>query len=154
MLIHTYGEHIAGQAFMRTNPFAASRELSVTCSLTDTDRTALAGHIRLGKKVGVGVELMVAELLNKKLLYAAQVNIDDSRLQIASGGSRVVFMVDETSSQSGRLFHNDKYAHGSEGISVASLLGATLIGMKVGSQAPWLQCDGSFRKLRLIAVGG
>lgn len=35
---------------------------------------------------------------------------------------------------------------------IATLLGATLIGMTAGAQAPFLQASGSFRKVHLLSV--
>ena len=152
MIISGQRELIIEAPNFRKTSYAALRELSVACILTKTDRRAMADHIQTAVRIGVGIHLMLARLLSKKLLYAAVVQSDAICPTIAIGGSRVTYAIDDLAPQTGRLFQNDEYACGQNGIHVATLLGATLIGMKAGTHAPFLQADGSFRKLRLISV--
>ena len=70
----------------------------------------------------------------------------------ATGGSRVTYAIDDEERQTGRLFHYDEFAEEDIGIHVGSLLGATLIGMKVDTRVPFLQADGTFRRVHLLTV--
>lgn len=125
---------------------------AVTSVLTRTDRRALAEHILRADKVGTGAFAMLARLLGLKLLYATV--LDDGKIgtQIAVGGSRVVYAVDELPPQSGQLFHYDEFGDENDGVHVGSLLGATLIGMKAGTHGPLLQADGTLRRVHLLSV--
>ena len=140
-------------ADFRKSDYAALRELSVNCRLTKTDRRTLADHIQRADRIGTGVHLMLARLLSQKLLYTPVVENDRIGPLYATGGSRVTYAIDDLEPQSGRLFHDAAYALGQDGIQVATLLGATLIGMMAGNRAPFLQADGSFRRVRLLGVG-
>ena len=132
--------------------YATLSEHAVTSVLTKSDRRALVGHIQRADKVGTGVFTMIARLLGLKLLYATV--LDDGRIdsKIAAGGSRVTYAIDNQEPQSGRLFHYDEFADGEAGIHVGSLLGATLIGMKTGTRGPFLQADGTLRRVHLLGV--
>lgn len=132
--------------------YATLRDAAVHCVLTKTDRRALAEHIQRADKVGTGAFAMLTRLLSQKLLYATVREDDKISAAAAAGGSRVTYAIDDLETQSGQLFHYDEYALGQNGIHVGTLLGATLIGMKAGSRAPFLQADGSFRSVRLLSV--
>jgi transcription elongation GreA/GreB family factor len=95
---------------------------------------------------------MLARLLSQKLLHAAVVEDDKIGASIAAGGTRVTYAIDGRQAQAGRLRHDDGPAPGENRVHVATLLGATLIGMKAGARAPFLQADGSFRSVSLLAV--
>ena len=139
-------------ADFRKEGYAVLRDLSVDCLLTRTDRRALANHIQRADRVGTGVAVMLARLLSQKLLYARVVDDEKAHAAVAFGGSRATFAIDELAPRSGYLFHNEEFAHSQSGIHVATLLGATLIGMKAGARAPFLQADGSFRSVSLLSV--
>jgi len=132
--------------------YAILKAHALDCSLSKLDRRILADLIQRADTIGTGVYLMLARLLSKKLLYAPVVKVDGVFGSIATVGSNVTFSIDSLGSQAGRLFHGETYAPGQRGIPVASLLGATLIGMNAGTKAPFLQADGSFRTVRLISV--
>lgn len=125
---------------------------AVTSVLTRTDRRALVEHILRADKVGTGAFAMLARLLGLKLLYATV--LDDGRIgtQTAAGGSRVIYAIDDLPQQSGRLFHYDEFSEEDNCIHVGSLLGATLIGMKAGTDGPLLQADGTLRRVHLLSV--
>lgn len=132
--------------------YAKLCDAAVHCVLTKTDRRALAEHVLRADKVGTGAFAMLTRLLSQKLLYATVRDDDKISAAAAAGGSRVTYAIDDLETQTGQLFHYDAYALGQNGIHVGTLLGATLIGMKAGSRAPFLQADGSFRSLRLLSV--
>ena len=133
--------------------YAVLRNLSVNCRLTRTDRRALADHIQRADRIGTGVHTMLARLLSQKLLYTPVV--EDGRIgsRFATGGARLSYAIDDLEPQSGHLLHETAPGSDQDGLPVASLLGATLIGMQAGSRAPLLQADGSFRRLWLIGLG-
>ena len=143
--------HIETSGFDRMG-HEALRAHSAACRLTKMDRRALADHIQRADAIGTGAYAMLARLLSKKLLYAPVLKPGDPCATIATGGSRVTYAIDDLFPQEGRLFHGNAYALGQGGIPIASLLGATLIGMSSGSEAPFLQADGSFHRVRLISV--
>lgn len=128
------------------------RTHAIACRLTKIDRRALADHIQRADATGTGAFAMLARLLSKKLLYAPVQKMGEPLATLAVGGSHVTYTIDDLAPAQGRLFHGDAFALGQGGISVESLLGATLIGMSSGSNAPFLQADGTFRRLRLICV--
>lgn len=132
--------------------YAALRELSVACRLTTADRREIEEHIRRADKIGTGVHVVLARLLSKKLLYASEAQGEVPCPSTATGGSRVTYAIDDLPPQSGRLVHHNEHTYGQSSIHVATLLGATLIGMTAGTQAPFLQASGSFRKVRLLRV--
>lgn len=132
--------------------YATLCDAAVHCVLTKTDRRALAEHVLRADKVGTGAFAMLTRLLSQKLLYATVRDDDKISAAAAAGGSRVTYAIDDLETQTGQLFHYDEYALGQNGIHVGTLLGATLIGMKAGSRAPFLQADGSFRSVRLLSV--
>lgn len=125
---------------------------AMTSVLTRSDRRALVGHIPLADKVGAGASAMLARLLGLKFLYATVLDHGRIDSNIAAGGSRVTYAIDDHEPQSGRLFHHDELAAEDGDIHVGSLLGATLIGMTAGTRGPFLQADGSFRCVYLLGV--
>jgi len=136
----------------RKDAYATLRDLSANCLLTRADRRALADHIQRADRIGTGAWVMLARLLSQKLLYTPVVEGDQTSAATAAGGSRVTYAIDGLAPSSGYLFHDDAYALSQNGIPVATLLGATLIGMKAGTHAPFLQADGSFRAVSLLGV--
>lgn len=132
--------------------YATLRDAAVHCVLTKTDRRALAEHVLWADKVGTGAFAMLTRLLCQKLLYATVREDDKITATAAAGGSRVTYAIDDLEAQSRQLFHGEEYALGQIGLHVGTLLGATLIGMKAGNRAPFLQADGSFRSVRLLSV--
>lgn len=137
----------------RKEGYAVLCQPAVSCILTKSDRRALAEHILRADKIGTGAFAMLTRLLSQKLLYATVLDDDNVCSEIAAGGSRVTYAIDELEPSSGQLFHYDEYAFGQNGIHVGTLLGATLIGMKAGTSSPFLQADGTFRSVRLLSVG-
>ena len=153
MSISGQQELIVESTEVRKDGYAALCQLAVSCILTKSDRRALAEHILRADKIGTGAFEMLTRLLSQKLLYATVLDDDNVCSAIAVGGSRVTYAIDELDPQTGQLFHYDEYAFGQNGLHVGSLLGATLIGMKVGAVGPLLQADGTFRSVRLLRVG-
>ncbi len=126
---------------------------AVASVLTKNDRRALVDHILRADKIGTGPLAILSRLLGLKLLYASV--LDDGKIdtKAAAGGSQVTYAVDNLQPVSGRLYHHDEFSVEENGIHVGSLLGATLIGMKAGTQGPLLQPDGTFSRVQLLSVG-
>lgn len=94
---------------------------------------------------------LLAYVLANKLLNTRSVD-DVHRSDLVVGGTRVTYAVDGTEPRTGLLVHRAKAGQPGDVIPVASLLGATLIGMSVGQRAPLLFEDGSIGKLHVIDV--
>lgn len=122
------------------------------CRLSDLDKRALAEYLKHADHVATGVYFALSRLLRRKLDYATDMIEANPTDSVATGGSRITFAIDKLRPQKGRLLNREFYQPGQDDISMASLLGATLTGMKTGDIAPFLQADGSFRQVRLISV--
>ena len=135
-----------------TFEYATLCQHAATCVLTKADRRALVDHVQRADMVGTGAFEMLARLLGMKLLYATVLDHGKIAPKAATGGSRVTYAIDDEEPQTGRLFHYDEFAEDDIGIHVGSLLGATLIGMKADTRVPFLQADGTFRRVHLLNV--
>ncbi|AHC99559.1 hypothetical protein METH_01505 [Leisingera methylohalidivorans DSM 14336] len=90
--------------------------------------------------------VLANKLMNARLI--AEVHCSD----LAVGGSHVTYAVDGEAPQTGLLLHRAGPEPIRGVIPVASLLGATLIGMRVGQRAPLLCENGSISKLIVSGV--
>lgn len=94
---------------------------------------------------------LLAYVLANKLMNTRPVNnVHCSDLVV--GGSRVTYAIDGADPQTGLLVHRARAGLTEGVISVASLLGATLIGMRAGQRSPLLFEDGSIGRLRVVEV--
>lgn len=94
---------------------------------------------------------LLSNVLRHKAMKTEPVrDLQDSDL--ATGGSHVTFSVDGGHAQSGLLSHQARSGLASGVIPVSSLLGATLIGMRVGQRAPLLFDDGSIGTVQVLGV--
>ena len=71
---------------------------------------------------------------------------------LVTGLSRVTYIVNGSEKQAGTLTHRARSGLGNDAIPVASLLGATLIGMRVGQRAALLCVDRSVRTILVLDV--
>jgi hypothetical protein len=94
---------------------------------------------------------LLAYVLANKLMNTRSMD-DMAFSDLVIGGSLVTYAVDGTEPQTGLLIHRARAGLPGGVIPVASLLGATLIGMKVGQRAPLLFEDGSIGRLHVIDV--
>jgi regulator of nucleoside diphosphate kinase len=69
-------------------------------------------------------------------------------------GSEVTFVMDEAAPRTGQLVYPGEADIASGRISVATPVGAALIGLSVGHAITWAGSDGRPRRLRLLAVDG
>jgi regulator of nucleoside diphosphate kinase len=120
------------------------------CCLTSRDYTLLEGHLlRMGDSDS-GAEPVLAALIRAKLARARVVLSADVDPDVATGGSRIVYSADEGPEQRRTLVHWD--SPGEDPLPVASLLGATLLGMRVGQLALVPRHDGGASRVSLVAV--
>lgn len=94
---------------------------------------------------------LLAYVLANKLMNTRPVS-GVHRDDVVVGGSRVTYVIDQEVAQTGLLSHRARTGLSSGVIPVASLLGATLIGMRAGGRAPLLYEDGTIRKLFVTGV--
>ena len=92
-----------------------------------------------------GSKLLAYVLANKLMNTRPEDAVHHSDLVV--GGSCVNYVVDGGVPRTGLLVHRAKAGLPGGVIPVASLLGATLIGMKIGQRAPLLFEDGSIGRL-------
>lgn len=95
-------------------------------------------------------KLLAYVLANKLMNTRAIDQLNDSNVIV--GGSCATYAIDGKPSQSGLLVHRARSGLHSGVIPVASLLGATLIGMRVGQRAPLLFEDGTIGRLSVLDV--
>lgn len=118
--------------------------------LTTDDRCWLRAHVEHCLRSG-GDCVFVAGLLRRKIARSDVVSgeVPDD---LATGGSRVRFMMTGGAARSGVLVHEVAADAPEDAVSVCSLLGATLIGMRVLQRAPLLRDDGRIDTLALLDV--
>lgn len=119
-------------------------------------RSALIGapdrrHVtRLLRSGDVGAQSMVAHVLRRKIAAARACN---GLLpgNVVTGRSSVTYAVDGGPARTVLLTH-EAQGGADDIVAVASLLGATLIGMRAGERAPLLREDGTIASLTVLAV--
>lgn len=94
--------------------------------------------------------LLAYVLANKLLNTRPADDVRDNDLVV--GGSTVTYAVNGGDPQTGLLVHRARAGLSGGVIPVASLLGSTLIGMRVGQRAPLLFEDGAIGRISVIAV--
>lgn len=125
---------------------------SAACRLSRIDHQALMEYLEHADKIATGFYMALSRLLTNKLTYASELGATKSSSTIAVSGAHLTYAIDDLRPQKGHLLHREAYLPGKDDINIGSLLGATLIGMSVGDKTPFLQANGSFRRVRLINV--
>ncbi|WP_323783332.1 hypothetical protein [Leisingera sp.] len=124
---------------------------STPIALPEADHRKLQEHLDDCAAAVQPQTTLLSYVLANKLMNArpmADVHCSD----LAVGGSHVTYTVDGEAPQTGLLVHHAGPEPIRGVIPVASLLGATLIGMRVGQRAPLLCEDGSISKLIVSGV--
>lgn len=120
-------------------------------ALPETDHQQLRRHLDQCETTRRPGWALLANVLRHKAMKTQPVrDLHDSDL--ATGGSHVTFCVDNGHQQTGLLSHQARTGLASGVIPVSSLLGATLIGMRVGQRAPLLFDDGSIGTVTVLGV--
>lgn len=120
--------------------------------LTSQDVRRLREHVRRCERIGSGVYPLLGDLIRAKLADAVPTGADDIGPDVATGYSRVIYALDGRAPQSAVLFHWGYPETGEFGVSVCTLLGATLLGMKVGQRAPFPRALGRAGTVELLEV--
>ncbi|WP_417808573.1 hypothetical protein [Thioclava sp.] len=119
--------------------------------LPDADHRQLQRHLELCDAARQPASTLLAYVLQHKIMATKPVgNIHASDL--VTGGCRVIYSVDDGPIQTGLLAHRARTGQASGVIPVCSLLGATLIGMRVGQRAPLLREDKTIGTISVLSV--
>lgn len=97
---------------------------------------------------------LVAHLLLAKLRIAARVGDDDGGLPAARMNSLIEYGNGSGKTRWGRLVHPTAAAVALDCISVTSLMGAGLIGLREGQSIYWPDADGISHQLKILRVAG
>lgn len=122
---------------------------SVLAIVSDADRRQLEGHLRNCEAVRTP---FLSRVLERKIRASASSGGEPDD-DVVRGGSQVTYSIAGGPQQCGLLVHRARLEAAAGGIiPVASLLGATLIGMRVGQRAPLLCEDGAIVSLMVLGV--
>lgn len=115
----------------------------IECQLTIRDYTLLEGHLLdIASQPHPRPQLLV-RLTRTKLADAQIVLSDDIATDIATGNSRIVYSLNGEAEQTCVLRHWEQEDDDPAAVPVRSLLGVTLLGMRVGQNLPLLRENGS-----------
>jgi hypothetical protein len=121
--------------------------------LIDEDARRLREHLDRCDEFGSGVYPLLGAFIRAKLADAMIGDPQQVGPDTATGYSLVVYSVDGLASRSQVLSHWPSPIRGGFGLSTCSLLGATLLGMKVGQRSPLLRADGTTGMVELLGIG-
>ncbi|SMC95497.1 hypothetical protein [Primorskyibacter flagellatus] len=119
--------------------------------LPEADHAQLQRHLEQCEGTQHPAWRLLAYVLRDKIMMTDPVSKLHVR-DLVTGGCRVTYCVSNAESQTGLLVHRARAGAGSGVIPVASLLGATLIGMRAGQRAPLLCEDGSIMSVSVLDV--
>ena len=131
--------------------FRALRNTPVV--LPEAEHQKLQGHLDDCEGAMRPCSTLLAYVLANKLLNTRPVP-DLHCAGLVIGGCRVTYAIDGEEPQTGLMVHRAREGTPGGIIPVASLLGATLIGMRNGQRAPLLREDGTIGRLLVIDVAG
>ncbi|MDF1855755.1 hypothetical protein [Pseudooceanicola sp.] len=139
--------HPDQQTFQTLSLVRALRKTPVT--LPSSDYQKLQEHLENCEGARRPSSKLLAHVLANKLMNTRPVD-DVRHSDVVIGGSCVTYVVDGEAPQTGLLVHRARSGLSGGVIPVASLLGATLIGMRTGQRAPLLFEDGTIGRLCVI----
>ncbi len=116
--------------------------------LPDADRRQLESHLRRSKSVG---QPFLTHVLHNKIRSSISCS-ENIPADVVTGGCRVIYSIDGAPAQSCLLSHRARMGAVSDVIPVSTLLGATLIGMRIGQRAPLLCLDGTVATVSVLGV--
>ncbi|MDX2482693.1 MAG: hypothetical protein QNK42_03440 [Pseudodonghicola sp.] len=129
-------------------PKARSRKWSI---LPEVDYRQLQHHLNQCESTGHPASPLLSHVLLHKLMTLEPVD-NVYAGDLVTGGCQVAYSIDQNPALTGLLVHRARSGEASGVIPVSSLLGATLIGMRVGQRAPLLQEDGTIGTLSVLGV--
>lgn len=115
-------------------------------ALPDEDRRQIERYL---EQPHVATRPFLGHVLRHKV-SASQPEPDSVYDGVVTGSSRVTYSIDGGPARTGLLNHRARSDAGSGVIPVCSLLGAALIGMRVGQRAPFLREDGTIASLMVL----
>ncbi|MDR6266645.1 hypothetical protein [Roseobacter sp. N2S] len=124
---------------------------ALTGGLPDVDRAQLQRHLRQCESARRPSSSVLTAVLKRKISGAralGNARPDDA----VTGGCVVSYSIDDGPLRSGLLVHRARPGVGGGVIPVSSVLGATLIGMRVGQGALMLCDDGSRAMVHVAQV--
>ena len=116
--------------------------------LKNADVVHLNHHLTQCEQNGCSI---LAHILRQKI-KAARRPIGPVPEDVVAGGARVIFAVKTAPAEAGLLVHRARYGAKGGVIPIASLLGVTLIGMRVGQTAPMPGLDGTVAMVTALGV--
>ena len=120
--------------------------------LIDEDARRLREHLDRCDEIANGVYPLLGAFIRAKLADAVIGDPQQVGPDTATGYSLVVYSVDGLASRSQVLSHWPAPIRGGFGLSTCSLLGATLLGMKVGQRSLLLRADGTTGTVELLGI--
>lgn len=130
----------------RFRPKAAA---ALMAALPDADRRQIEEQLRHCDGTRAP---FLAHVLHHKLSSCRAVSASQADSDVVIGGCHVSYAIDGGPAQSGLLVHRARAGAAPGVIPVSSLIGATLIGMRVGQRAPLLCEDGTIVSLCVLNV--
>lgn len=132
-----------------TTPMSRPRRPAV---LADADRWQLMRHLAWCDAVRPAPSPYLGHVLRRRLAASRPCGAEPPA-DAVTGGCRVTYSIGGGPAHTGLLAHGARKAAAESGvIPVLSLLGATLIGMRVGQSAPVLHEDGTIARLTVLGV--
>ncbi len=119
--------------------------------LPESDHRQLQQLLRRCERDGFSGTELLAYVLRHKIMAIAPVRYFHDG-DLVTVGCQVSYSVDGGSVETGLLFHRARSAMAGGAIPVSSLLGATLIGMRVGQRAPLLNEDGTIGSVAVLGL--
>lgn len=138
-------EHHLPQSFADTESGIRKHSMPTPAMLTVKDMNQLLQICESGGHA------FLTRVLRQKIDTA---QIVEGRIagDVVTGGSRVIYALDDAAPQTGLLVHRARAGVLGGVIPVATLLGVTLIGMRVGQRAQILSGDGAVTSLFVSGV--
>lgn len=119
--------------------------------LPEADHAHLRRHLEHCEGMRHPASRLLAHLLRDKIMMTDPVSTPHAR-DLVTGGCRVTYCVNNAAARTGLLVQRARSGAGSGVIPVSSLLGVTLIGMRVGQHAPLLCEDGAILSFSVLDV--
>ena len=122
------------------------------CCLTAKDYSLLESRLTELRARNTDPARLLARFMRAKLADAEVVLPGDVAATVATTNSRIVYAVDEGAPSVAVLVHWEHTVARDFTLPITTLLGATLLGMREGQQAPLLLGDGGIGKVFLKEV--
>lgn len=120
--------------------------------LADADRRQLLRHLAWCEAAERDASPYLGHVLRHRIAASSPCGMEPPADAVA-GGCRVAYSIGDGPARTGLLAHNARDAATGIGvIPVLSLLGATLIGLRVGQTVPMLCEDGTVTRLTVLGV--